>query len=520
MTCAIRSQNLAVASLQEIDLAIASAKQHNLSALQQHHWILCIFLSWPTKAPCQHIVQLAKAQVEANPSSRACRAVKDFSSISQRHAEQGCHVIFRKYGYSAKVEVKAVDLGPNNLKAFPYVLTSSWVQLLLDTDRLPRQLCGVANWNQMERTLEEFWTRYRALHPHHQIFSSGLDMQHVVPVFSHTDEGRSYKHQPLWVLSTHGCLGRGTAIYVRKKKHHVPLKRRSMGLNFLGRTWSTQYMFCTMLRAVETENPGTMQKLLSLYAEDMAMLATTGVKSSDGQKHIWLLHVATKGDLPALAKLGGFKRTHSHVPRGPSSKKACNGICHMCLAGKEAARPGDSSYPFEDTALDPAWAASFEVQVPWNEEPAILAGLPMNPGHRASFFCTDLWHNFHLGLSKHFFASSIVSAIERLDGLPNHPLSVEARLEWFTADFKEYCRAKRITPHLSEISRESLSWPSSKVCPVGRWSKGSVATNFMGYLQYFCERFVVGKTDDPIMVNVAPCSWIQISFFCMAPCLY
>ena len=309
-----------------------------------------------------------------------------------------------------------------------------------------------------------------------------------------------------------GCLGRGTATYVKKRKHHVPLKRRSMGLNFLGRTWGTQYMFCTMLRAVETEHPGTMKKLLSLYAEDMAMLATTGVTSTDGQKKIWLLHVGSKGDLPALTKLGGFLRTHSHVPRGPSSRKACGGICHMCLAGKEAARPGDTSYPFEDTALNPAWGSTFEVLAPWNEEPAILAGLPVNPGQLASFFCTDLWHNFHLGLSKHFFAPSIVSAIERLQGLPNHPLSVEARLEWFTTDFKEYCRAKRITPHLAEISRETLSWPSSKVCPVGRWSKGSVATNFMGYLEHFCERFVVGKTDDPIMVAVAPCSWIQHFF--------
>ena len=32
------------------------------------------------------------------------------------------------------------------------------------------------------------------------------------------------------------------------------------------------------------------------------------------------------GDLPALAKIAGMKRTHSHVPRASSSKKACQGI--------------------------------------------------------------------------------------------------------------------------------------------------------------------------------------------------
>eukprot|EP00438_Fugacium_kawagutii_P033632 Skav229855 [mRNA] locus=scaffold148:52700:57870:+ [translate_table: standard] len=454
-------------------------------------------------AACSYLVENAKAQVAE--SQGVSRIVREFADISLAHAEDGCHRLFKKYGYSAPVQVDTVKLAEGNLGRFPYVKMSNWVRLLLDTNRLHRQLTGVATWEQMEVTLSEFWSRYRQLHPQHEIFSSDLDFRHAVPVFSHTDEGRSYKHAAIWVLSTHGCIGRGTKEYVDKKKHLLPLARRSMGLNFLGSTWSNQFMFCTMLREVATEHPGSMQKLLEIYAEDMAMLARDGVSNKRGDRHVWLVHLANKGDLPALSKVAGLKRNHAHVPRAAASKKFCQGICHFCLAGRESARP-ETTFPYEDTSLHPKWGPTFEQELPWETEPAVLKDLPMNPVQRASFFVTDVWHNFHLGLSKHFFASSIISAIERLDPFPmgnDYNQSVDGKLAWFTDDFAKFCRLKGITPYLTEISRETMTFPSSKVCPVGRWSKGSVATNFMLYFEHFCDHHVVGKTDDPVLTTAA-----------------
>ena len=209
------------------------------------------------------------------------------------------------------------------------------------------------------------------------------------------------------------------------------------------------------------------------------------------------------GDLPALAKLAGMKRSHAHVPRAASSKKACHGICWMCCAGQEATADGQEAHPFEDTSINASWTTTLGQILPWDTEPIILQGLPIDPNAKHNFFKTDCWHNFHLGLSKHFVASAFVSALERLDCFPN--TSVDSRMQFLTQDFLAFCKRKKINPYLKEISRESLSFTTNRTCPVGRWSKGAVATHFMQYLEDFCNRFVINKTGDEVMLSIVFC---------------
>ena len=129
-----------------------------------------------------------------------------------------------------------------------------------------------------------------------------------------------------------------------------------------------------------------------------------------------------------------------------------------------------------------------------------LVRFPMVPLEKPNFFLTDCWHNFHLGLAKHFLASSFVCAIERLNSFP--ATSVESRFDFLTQDFADFCKLKNIHAYMKEISRETCSFPSSKACPVGRWSKGVVASQWMAYLENYCDRFVVNKTDDPVMLTI------------------
>ena len=278
-----------------------------------------------------------------------------------------------------------------------------------------------------------------------------------------------------------------------------------MGLNFVGNTWSSNFMSAGILREALNQTPGALEKILGHYADDMSMLARTGLVSKTGEK-VFFLHVATKGDLPALCKVGGFKRTHSHVPRQPSSKRACLGICHMCLGGQEASADDQGphqSFPFEDTSLRPSWGPTVNQVPPWDAEPVILRGLPMVVAEKPSFFVTDIWHNLHLGLAKHFFASSIVSIIEKqVDPVPCN--SVDAAFQFFSEDFVSFCKGRKMTPFMDEISRETMSFPYAKACPVGRWSKGLVATQFLLYLADFCGRHVTGHSDDELLLAIAP----------------
>ena len=70
-----------------------------------------------------------------------------------------------------------------------------------------------------------------------------------------------------------------------------------MGLNFVGSTWSSQFMFATALREVLVENEGSMDTILAAYAADMSMLIHEGIKSTDGSYHVRILHVGSKGHL-------------------------------------------------------------------------------------------------------------------------------------------------------------------------------------------------------------------------------
>ena len=450
------------------------------------------------EAPATHLLQLARAEVAVNPD--ASRGIQEFAAMSDKHAEDGCHKIFRKYSFSAPVTIERLNVGEGpQLKQFPFVKFSTWAKHLLDTGRLPRQMCGAASLAAMRPILEEFWERYRGIYPRHEIFQlEGVDLGMTIPVFSHSDEGRSYKHEPIFLLSTHGCIGRGTKSYVDKKKHHVPLKRRGMGLNFIGNTWGTQFLSFAALRAVLEENQGMLEKLVAFYAEDMAKVIHEGICSDQGER-VFFMHLGTKGDLPALAKLGKFKRTHSHVARQPSSKKPCTGICHLCQGGVEA--PGGLSlFPWEDVSEQPAWGPTVNAVPPWASDPGILAGLPVEPNEKASFFKVDVWHCLHLGVSKHWCASSFVSLIERMNKFGKG--SVEAAFQHLTDDFADFCKRKRMKAYMADISRESMSFPTNGTCPVGKWSKGLVATQYMLFLQDFCCRNVDGKTDDPVLLTI------------------
>ena len=468
-------------------------------------------LAWVAEAPASHIVELAKAEVadNANPS----RAMVDFAKIPLEHAEEGCHEVFLKYGFAAPIEIEKLNLGLGSLSQFPFLKFSSWAQFLLDRGQVPMQMCGCKNLRAMRDVLGEFWKRYKALHPNHQLFQivQGDDerLRRTIPVYSHTDEGRTYKHEALFVLSTHSCLGRGTSSYVLKGKHALPLRRRGLGLNFIGSTWSTHFLSAVLLHEVEKENPGVLAGIVAAYAQDMSSLATHGLSldsDGDANERIYFQHVGTKGDLPALAKIGSFKRTHSHVARQPQSRTPCQGICYLCLAGQEQSADGrQPSIPWEDTALNPAWAATVDQVLPWDgrAEPVILRGLPIDPTRKARFFLTDIWHNFHLGLSKHFWASSVVSLIERLPLL--QAMTIEAAIKHLSDDYSRFWKQRKMNPLEKEINREVLSWPYGRVCPVGKWSKGSTATAFMQWLEDFCTRCVVHQAHDELLLIVEPC---------------
>ena len=176
--------------------------------------------------------------------------MREFASVRPNDAEKGCHRISRRYGLAPRIEIDREDLA--GLKKFPFIKLSSWVKSLLDSGRFTMQMCGVDRFGRMKLVLTEFWRRFRAIRPSHGLFqhtdAGEIPLECCVPFYSHTDEGRSYKHLGLWVLSAHGALGRGTRAYLASQEHRRPLYQNEMGMNYIGKTWSTQFLFATMLK--------------------------------------------------------------------------------------------------------------------------------------------------------------------------------------------------------------------------------------------------------------------------------
>ena len=451
------------------------------------------------QAPCKHLVEMAKAQVASNP--RATEAMRMFANIRLEDAEVGVHRLFRERGYSCPLKISEMDLGEGKLKKFPFIKLSDWMQYLIDTNRLSRQMAGAADVTKMKAILNEFWRRQKAIRPDSAFFefaaANGLSLSRCIPFMSHTDEGRSYKHLPLFVLSSHGALGRGSRSWLSQGKHKAPLRRNAMGLNMVGATWSTNFIFCSAAKYVIQE-PGALDKILEMYSDDVFKLMTEGLQDADGQRW-WFIHLATKADLPALQKLTNSFRSFSNVPRAASSRTPCKGICFLCSAGQEADPvAGLPSIPYENVSRDAEWVQTTARQVPWNTLPPILTHLPLSTEEQIRFFRSDLWHNAHLGVLKQFTASGFVAIVE--SGLGSLPAgSIEAKFAWLTGLYRQHFRTP---PFVSEISRDTMCFPAGTASPIGKWSKGSASAEMMSFLDAFCRNHVVGHTEDSLLLAI------------------
>ena len=476
---------------------------------------MCDALWSLAEAPCKHVVSLARAEVRGHPD--APERVKEFARIREGDAEKGMQRVLKKYGLLASVPVNYHNVGTEGQPCLmPYIKPSSWVSFLMNSSggkRLARQMVGVPNFSVMHAVLAEFWKRYRALYPGHPLFGMAdareVNLRHCIPYFTHTDEGRSYKHAAIWVMSFHGALGRGTRAWLKSGAHKVNVRANGMGMNYTGKTWSTQFMFSTCTKKVYLMHANAIPDLVKIFSDDAEMLFNNGITSSDGRRRVHLVPLGTKGDLPALKVLSGAKRSYSNVPRSGSSKKGCKGVCFLCDAGVEAdPGSGGATIPFEDVNDDAAWIATLHLNPPWDQRPAIVSGFGFTEQECMDFFKTDTWHNLHLGILKRFLASSFVCIIESADyrqfGGP--PGSVDKKFEWMTSIYRAFCQSQKFSPFVPEISRDTLGYPASTTEPVGKWTKAMASTQMMVFLDHFCQSYVVGKTQDALLLSIVSLS--------------
>ena len=449
----------------------------------------------PTEVSCRDVIRQARV---TRVKSKGIQALAD---VNLKRSESGAHRVFKEFGQSSPVKISRIDL-PSK-KRFHWIKCSDWMRYLADTDRLDL-LVGVKDIETMRPLLQEFWDRYYEIAPTHEIYNKHragiLDLSRVIPLLHHGDEGRGYKRLQVMVGSTHGLLGNGCRITEPSK-----LKSESaapcddpMKLNLVGNSWLTHFIHFLVPVALYKDSPESFMTLLEALSEDYKFLCNEGFKVN--KKHrLWACCVACKGDSPYIVKAGRFERSFYHRPLKANSKTHGVGICHMCMAGVESL---ENRVEFEEFGSCPTWLRTLELVAPWDEEPPFLT-IPReldNPnGER--FFKFDLFHNWHLGGGKYFVSSAVVHIAQYIETGP----SLASRFEKLTHDFNAFCKKRKMTPYHRNLTQEMFGVKKNQQdCPTGGWPKGDQTTMLALWLEDYCERNIVNKSDEPMCIKIAP----------------
>jgi hypothetical protein len=452
------------------------------------------------KATAQQATQNVRAHMEevgSRPNQDP--GLQMISSRGRSSTAKTVANVFNVYGLSYRVPISTIDLGTT--KAFPYLKFSDWVKQLDINNKLFECLPGINDLELMSAVLREFWERYEQIYPDHQIFERAraglIDLSLCIPVYNHKDEGRSLKKLPIMIVHTQGVLGKGTtkqSVSKRRVCKHT-LKRSGLNMNFIGHTYTTRFLFMAMHRKVYKTDPAAFLDMLTVYSKDLRDLSTEGVQLKSGMT-LWVANIGAKGDWPIHVKAAMLTRSFQNVPKRGSSKKPCGGICHLDLAGLEDFGDPNKSIPFEDFNDCPAWMDSYNTVMPWATEPPELIMLH-DVSDKPSFYKPDIWHNFHLGGGKHWIGSCCVLVLPFMPGT-----SVETRFQHLTKDFLIFCKQKKLSPVVKEVSRDTMKFLVETDSPCANWHKGSATTDFMLWFEDFCDRYICGKTADPALIAI------------------
>ena len=226
------------------------------------------------------------------------------------------------------------------------------------------------------------------------------------------------------------------------------------------------------------------------------------VSNSGGSRKLHIMHLGMKADLVALSKVGAFKRSFTRGPkqsRGGKNSKGSPGICYLCLAGRETHNP---VIHFEDFSRKALWHDTHLTELPYDRIPAVLNDLPWGPPEQGpDFFKHDFWHNWHNGVAKVYIASAFV-VINMARVVPGN--SIDARFEALNKDYHCFCKMNKISAYLKDINRDTFGMDTAQVFPNGSWNKAAVSTQLMLFLGDFCQRHIRGKSDDVLLLTIAP----------------
>lgn len=335
--------------------------------------------------------------------------------------------------------------------------------------------------------LKAFWEAYRQHHPSHPIFKHhNEDLQFILPLAWHGDEGRGKRRGNTVVIGLETPLGLSTSVDNRKKcvkcrpPPHLKTKFsnegpdlgegfddlvRALSTNNKGHSFLQHWPMFVLPGALYKRHAKLQEECLNAFGAELRRLFYEGVQTSDGQTFCGAL-IGAKGDLKWYTKVANLTRSFEH--KGKVRDLLC---CHECLAGSKEC-------PYEDVAEVPSWSPTIFSQRPWGTAPP-TAIVPFDNHRPEAQFKRDPFHLCKVGIFRDFIGSSVLLAV--FFGYLGSAGTVNDKLERAYGHFRLFCSTTQRSAALRSFNKYFFMYPNKRAYP---WvnAKGSDVTILMRWV--------------------------------------
>lgn len=104
----------------------------------------------------------------------------------------------------------------------------------------------------------------------------------------------------------------------------------------------------------------------------------------------------------------------------------------------------------------------------------------MDTNGKSRFHLLDPWHTIHLGTGKTWIACGVFLLQHCVDAP-----TIELRIVEIGRQYVQFCKRSKLDPIIRRIDTHTFGTTTD---PIGTWNKAAVTSNFMLFLQSFCEQ--------------------------------
>ena len=493
------------------------------------NWSTCslsqFHLQTAAQVPCVTAEAIRRGYGSAREASRA-----ETNSNWKRNCSSTLWRGFDRNHVGLKVPLKTYDYVTNSGDVIPmtYICPVDLMTSLLE-NHLDLLVGGLQCQKEIAENLHAFWQAFQLSHGDHAVFQEHCDnLQSVIPLCWHGDEGRGKRRGNTCVVSLEATIGVQTAVNKKRKRdgrghqcecnpparhtqkyNHVDKKLSRSTLSTLKDQWTNQkglsfmqhWCLFVIPSWVHGTYPQVLPDLLELMSQGLKQLFFEGITLGPrhGHKHFCFAVAAAKGDLKWFCKMA-LERSFQN--QGRVRDHQC---CHECLAGDP-----QSNLTWEDVSENPVWAPSRFSQRPWTRIPPTIS-IPFCRGAPEKMFKRDPFHCAKLGSYRDHAGSSIIWLCEAgYYGAGDIPTKLQA----CHRVFQLFCCTIGQSPSLRSFSRSFFMYPRSSEYP---WvnAKGSDVTLLLRFICVQCTGFLnalLHPTHDRYMMLIRDTSSAGIKF--------